>query len=77
MCQYSRNRITPWLPTAAMALEGFTSKINHTEEIAAMNKSIEELHNREDAVSLMDGLMFYFWLILLLGVLGVVFWSAF
>jgi hypothetical protein len=55
----------------------FTSSINHTEEIAAMNKSVDELHNHEDVASLADGLKFYFWLILLLGIIGVVFWSAF
>jgi len=42
-----------------------------------MNKSVDELHNREDATSLMDGLMLFFGLILLLGILGVVFWSVF
>jgi hypothetical protein len=55
----------------------FTSSINHTEEIAAMNKSVDELHNHEDATSLTDGLKFYFGLILLLGIIGVMFWSAF
>jgi hypothetical protein len=55
----------------------FTSSINHTEEIAAMSKSVEELHNQEDATSLMDGLRLFFGLIIFLALLGVVFWSAF
>jgi flagellar biogenesis protein FliO len=55
----------------------FTSSINHTEEIAAMSKSVEELHNHEDATSLMDGLRLFFGLIFILALLGVVFWSAF
>jgi hypothetical protein len=42
-----------------------------------MSKSVEELHNREDATSLMDGLKFFFGVVLLLGLLGVIFWSAF
>ena len=42
-----------------------------------MNKPVEELHNREDAVSLMDGILFYLGLTLALGVLGILFWSAF
>jgi hypothetical protein len=55
----------------------FTSSINHTEEIAAMSKSVDELHNHEDVTSLTDGLMFFFWLILLLGIVGLLFWSVF
>ena len=42
-----------------------------------MSKSVDELHNREDATSLMDGLKFFLGLIVLLGLLGVIFWSAF
>ena len=42
-----------------------------------MSKSVDELHNMEDATSLKDGLLFYFGLILALGLLGVLFWSAF
>jgi len=42
-----------------------------------MSKSVDELHNHEDATSLMDGLRFFFGLILFLALLGVVFWSAF
>ena len=42
-----------------------------------MNKSVEELHNAIDASSFKDGLLFFFGIILLLGVLGILFWSAF
>ena len=42
-----------------------------------MSKSVDELHNHEDVTSLTDGLMFFFWLILLLGIVGLLFWSAF
>jgi CHASE3 domain sensor protein len=42
-----------------------------------MSKSVEELHNHEDATSLKDGLLFFFGLVLLLGAVGVFFWSAF
>jgi hypothetical protein len=42
-----------------------------------MSKYVDELHNKEDATSFKDGLLFFFGVILLLGVLGVVFWSAF
>lgn len=42
-----------------------------------MSKSVDELHNHEDATSLMDGLLFFFGITLLLSVLGVLFWSAF
>jgi hypothetical protein len=76
-CQLKYNQITLKLPTAAIVTESFTSSIDHTEEIAAMNKSVDELHNREDATSLMDGLKFFFGVLLLLGVLGIIFWSAF
>ena len=42
-----------------------------------MSKSVDELHNHEDATSLMDGLRLFFGLIFILALLGVVFWSAF
>jgi hypothetical protein len=54
-----------------------TSGINLTEEIAAMNKSVDELHNHEDSTSLMDGLLLFVGLALLLGVVGILLWSAF
>jgi hypothetical protein len=53
------------------------ASINHTEEIDAMSKPVEELHNREDATSLMDGLKLFLVVFFLLGVLGTIFWSAF
>ncbi|HUW75136.1 MAG TPA: hypothetical protein VMV70_00525 [Gallionella sp.] len=53
------------LLTPAIVIGSFTSSINHTEEIAAMNKSVEELHNQEDLTSFMDALKFFFGLILL------------
>ncbi len=65
------------LKTEEIVTGSFTSSINYIEEIAAMSKSVEELHNLEDATSLMDGLLFFFGLTLLLGLLGVIFWSAF
>jgi hypothetical protein len=55
----------------------FTSSVNQTEETAAMSKHIEELHNHEDATSLMDGILFYVGLVFVLGIVGVLFWSAF
>ncbi len=42
-----------------------------------MNTSVDELHNREDATSLMDGLVFFVELILMFGMIGLLFWSAF
>ncbi len=42
-----------------------------------MNKSVDELHNHEDAASLKDGLLLFFGLVFLLGMVGVLFWSAF
>lgn len=42
-----------------------------------MSKSVEELHNTEDAASLTDALALFFGVSLLLGVLGVLFWSVF
>jgi len=65
------------LPIAAITMYSVTSSINHTEEIADMNKSVEELHNHEDATSLKDGLLIFFGLIFLLGLIGIFFWSAF
>ncbi|HUW00463.1 MAG TPA: hypothetical protein VMV70_00120 [Gallionella sp.] len=42
-----------------------------------MNKSVEELHNQEDLTSFMDALKFFFGLVLLIGLVGLLFWSAF
>lgn len=42
-----------------------------------MSKSVEELHNTEDVTSLMDALVLFFGVFLLLGILGVLFWSVF
>jgi len=42
-----------------------------------MSKSVEELHNTEDAKSLMDALVLFFGMSLLLGFLGVLIWSVF
>lgn len=42
-----------------------------------MNKIVDELHNVEDSSSLKDGLLFFFGLVLFLGTIGVIFWSAF
>jgi hypothetical protein len=63
--------------SAAMAITSFTSCVNHTEEVAAMNKSVDELHNHEDFTSFKDGLLFYIGLVLVIGVVGLIFWSAF
>ena len=51
--------------------------VNHTEEVTIMNKTVEELHNVEDATSLKDAILFFLGVTLLLGILGVMFWSAF
>jgi hypothetical protein len=42
-----------------------------------MNKSVDELHNQVNAASLRDSLSFFFGLILLLVLLGVLIWSVF
>lgn len=42
-----------------------------------MNKSVEELHNQVDFTGFIDALRFFFGLILLIGVAGLLFWSAF
>ena len=42
-----------------------------------MSKYVDELHNREDATSLKDGVLFFLGLVLLLGFAGILFWSAF
>lgn len=55
----------------------FTSSMNHIEETAAMSKNVDELHNHEDVTSLMDGVLFYLGLVFVLGIVGVLFWSAF
>lgn len=57
--------------------EGCTSITNLTQEIVAMSKYVEELHNTEDATSLMDALALFFGITFLLGFLGVLFWSVF
>ncbi len=41
-----------------------------------MSKYVEELHNREDATSFGESVLFFVALILVLFVLGVVFWAA-
>ena len=55
----------------------FTSSVNHTEETADMSKHVDELHNHEDITSLKDGVLFYLGLVVVLGIVGVLFWSAF
>jgi hypothetical protein len=45
--------------------------------VTAMDKFVDELHNKEDASSLGRSLMLFFGLLLGLGVLGAIFWSAF
>lgn len=42
-----------------------------------MSKSVDELHNHEDFTSFKDGLLFYIGMMLLIGVLSLLFWSAF
>ena len=42
-----------------------------------MSKDVDELHNHEDVTSLMDGVLFYLGLVFVLGIVGVLFWSAF
>jgi len=58
-------------------MESPAASVNQTEETAAMSKHVEELHNHEDATSLMDGVLFYLGLVFVLGIVGVLFWSAF
>jgi len=76
-CHHKCNPFTLKLTTAALVMESFTSSVNHTEEVAAMSKSVEELHNMEDATSFKDALLLFFGFVLFLGFLGVLFWSAF
>lgn len=42
-----------------------------------MSKFVDELHNKEDAASFARGLGFFLAVVLGLGALGVIFWSAF
>lgn len=42
-----------------------------------MDKDLDELHNREDTSSVSASLLLFFGLLLGLGILGVIFWSAF
>ena len=42
-----------------------------------MSKYVDELHNHEDATSLKDGILFFLGLVFALGIVGVLFWSAF
>lgn len=42
-----------------------------------MSKFVDELHNEEDASTLWRGVTVFFGLLLGLGALGVIFWSAF
>lgn len=42
-----------------------------------MNKSVDELHNHEDFTSFRDGMLLYIGLVLVIGVVGLLFWSAF
>jgi hypothetical protein len=55
----------------------FHFRQNHAQEVAAMSKSVDELHNHEDITSFRDGVLFYIAMMLLICVVGVVFWSAF
>ncbi len=41
-----------------------------------MSKYVEELHNKEDAIAFGEGVLFFLVLVLVLFVLGVVFWAA-
>lgn len=41
-----------------------------------MSKTVEELHNKEDATSFGEGVLFFLALISVLFVLGVIFWAA-
>ncbi len=41
-----------------------------------MSKYVEELHNKEDVTTFGEGILFFLALILVLFVLGVVFWAA-
>ncbi len=42
-----------------------------------MSKFVDELHNYEDATSLKDGLLIFFGLIFVLGLIGILFWPFF
>jgi hypothetical protein len=45
--------------------------------VAAMSeKIVDELHNHEDASTFGEGILFFVALVLILFVLGVIFWAA-
>jgi hypothetical protein len=58
-------------------MSSLNPSVNHTEEVAIMNKTVEELHNVEDATTLRDSILFFLGITLLLCILGLMFWSAF
>ncbi len=41
-----------------------------------MDKFVDELHNKEDATTFGEGILFFLGLIAVLFVLGVIFWAA-
>jgi hypothetical protein len=65
------------LAIGSKAIASLTSCFNHTEEVAAMSKSVDELHNHEDITSFKDGVLFYIGMMLLIGFVSLLFWSAF
>lgn len=41
-----------------------------------MNRYVEELHNREKAIDFVDSILAFMGFILMIGVIGVLFWAA-
>jgi hypothetical protein len=47
------------------------------EEVAAMDKFVDELHNKEDASTFGNAILLFVAIFVGLSILGVIFWSAF
>jgi flagellar biogenesis protein FliO len=41
-----------------------------------MSKYVEELHNKEEATNLTDSVLFFLGLIVVVSIIGIVFWVA-
>jgi hypothetical protein len=54
----------------------FATRVYHGEEVAAMSKYVEELHNKEDAGSFGNAVLLFVAILVGLTILGVIFWAA-
>ena len=62
--------------TLAAYAKSFTCRFNHAQETAAMSKYVEELHSQEDVTSVWDSVLFFLGLVLVVSIVGIVFWVA-